>query len=76
MTARHLKLVADESSDGMTTSAGDDPVSAAQNSPLRGRGPFVDPVTDVSVRMMTEALDAVETAMFGRPIRRAAGTWK
>jgi hypothetical protein len=68
VSERHLKIVAGCDHNLMTASVGDDTVSAAPTLPGAAEAP-IDPVTDLSVRMMNEALDALETAMFGGPLR-------
>lgn len=68
---RHLKLVADGTTsnpDVMTTSVGDDPIPAVPTLP-GAAGTLFDDQTELAISMMTTALDALETAMFGGPVR-------
>lgn len=69
MTDRHLKIVADETPDGTTTSVGDDTSAAAPTLPGAAASPF-DAQTELAVSMMGQALDAVEVAMFGSTPRQ------
>lgn len=68
MSERHLKIVAGCDHDLMTASAGDDTVSAAPTLP-GAAGAVFDEQTELAVAMMSHALDAVESAMFGSPIQ-------
>jgi hypothetical protein len=68
VTERHLKLVAGCDHDLMTTGAGDDISLAAPTLP-GAAGAVFDKQTEVAVSMMSHALDAAATAMFGGPVR-------